>query len=344
MNRYYTKVKHISYTAQRAASLTRQLLAFSRKQVLDMKALDLNACIFNIEKLLRRLIGADIELVTVLDPTLGTVKADASQIEQILMNLAVNARDAMPLGGKLTIESRNVILDAEYARTHAETKPGEYVMFSVTDTGVGMDEQTCARIFDPFFTTKEKGRGTGLGLSTVYGIIRQHQGNVSVCSEPGRGASFKIYLPRFEGAGEDILVQNTVEAPQHGSETVLLVEDDEVVLNLTHELLEKLGYRVLGALDSEQAMRMSEAHDGPIHLLLTDVVLPKMDGATLFNHLSQTRTGLRVLYVSGYAESAILQEALADPANQFLQKPFTMASLAKKVREVLDRSARPIRK
>ncbi len=338
---YYTKVKHISYTAARAASLTQQLLAFSRKQVLDIKALDLNACIANIERLLRRLIGADIELVTVLDPALGTVKADASQIEQILMNLAVNARDAMHLGGTLTIESTNVALDEEYARTHAEIKPGEYVMFSVTDTGVGMDDRTCSRIFDPFFTTKEKGRGTGLGLSTVYGIIKQHQGNISVYSEPGRGTSFKIYLPRFDGTVERIRVRKADESPRHGSETVLLVEDDEVVRTLTDELLVKLGYRVLGAADSEQALGLSAQHDGPIHLLLTDVVLPKMDGPTLYNRLSENRPDLRVLYVSGYAESAIFQEAVTDPAIQFLQKPFTVESLAKKVRDVLDSPAIP---
>jgi PAS domain S-box-containing protein len=339
---YYAKVKQISNTAARAASLTRQLLAFSRNQVLDMKALDLNACISNIERLLRRLIGADIELVTALDPTLGTVKADTSQIEQILMNLAVNARDAMRFGGKLTIESTNAVLDDTYALIHPEIQPGEYVMFSVTDTGVGMDERTRSRIFDPFFTTKEKERGTGLGLSTVYGIVKQHQGNVSVYSEPGRGTCFKIYLPRFDGTAERVSVPHAHESTKHGSETVLLVEDDEVVRNLSKELLEKFGYRVLGAADSEQAVQLAAEHHGAIHLLLTDVVLPKMDGTTLFNHLSKSRPDLRVLYVSGYAESMIFQKSVVEPAVQFLQKPFTAESLAKKVRDVLDRPDRPI--
>lgn len=338
---YYAKVKHISYAITRAASLTKQLLAFSRKQVLDMKPLDLNASIGNIDKLLRRLIGADIELVTILNPHLGTVKADSGQVEQILMNLAVNARDAMPSGGRLTIESANVTLDEKYTRNDAEIQPGNYVMFSVTDTGMGMDERTRSRIFDPFFTTKEKGKGTGLGLSTVYGIVKQHRGSIAVHSEPGRGTSFKVYLPLLEGAADTSPDQKDRELPRQGSETVLLVEDDEVVLNLSQELLEELGYQVLCTPDPEEALRIGAAHEGPIHLLLTDVVLPKMDGAALFSRLSESMPGLRVLYVSGYAESAVFRETLLDPTIHFLQKPFSVAKLAKKVRDVLDLPVMP---
>jgi PAS domain S-box-containing protein len=336
---YYMKVKHISYTVARATSLTRQLLAFSRKQVLDMKPLDLNASISTIEKLLLRLIGADIELVTGLDPHLGTVKADPGQIEQILMNLAVNARDAMRFGGRLTIASANVTLDEEYVRSHSEVPPGDYVMLSVTDTGTGMDDGTRSRIFDPFFTTKEKGKGTGLGLSTVYGIVRQHQGTITVCSEPGRGTRFDVYFPRCDALADTPAEQKEQEVPRPGTETVLLVEDDEVVLSLAQEVLAGLGYRVLVAPDAEKALEMSKEHEDPIHLLLTDVVLPKMDGATLFTHLSASRPGLKVLYMSGYAESPVLRATLLDPAVHFLQKPFSVASLAKRVREVLDRPA-----
>lgn len=330
------KVFQISRAAERASELTRQLLAFSRKQVLSVSVLDLNPVIADFEKILRRLLGADIELMTVLDPSLGQVTADPSQIEQILLNLAVNARDAMPEGGKLEMETANAVLDDEHVRTHPDVKPGRYVMFSVSDTGVGMDAAVRANIFDPFFTTKEKEKGTGLGLSTVYGIVKQHKGHVTVASEPGRGTVFKVYLPCVERRVEPTAETVPVNPQRRGSETVLVVEDEEIVRKLASELLELLGYSVLQAAHPLEAMRICQDTDGPIHLLLTDVVLPKMDGTRLYRRISESRPQIRVLYVSGYTQNSIVDHGVLKPGVHFLEKPFTMDSLAGKVREVLD--------
>ncbi|MDQ7783581.1 MAG: response regulator [Desulfomonilaceae bacterium] len=331
------KVFQIGRAAERAAELTRQLLAFSRKQVLSVRALDLNPLIADFEKILRRLLGVDIELMTVFDPSLGQVMADPNQIEQILLNLAVNARDAMPEGGKLTMETANVTLDEAYTRAHADLNPGQYVMFSVADTGVGMDADTRSNIFDPFFTTKEKGKGTGLGLSTVYGIVKQHKGHVSVYSEPGRGSVFKIYLPCMERRIASTSEVAAAGDQRRGHETVLVVEDEEVVRNLACELLELLGYSVLHAAHPLEAIRLSQEYDGPIHLLLTDIVLPKMDGARLYRTISESRPGIKVLYVSGYTQNAIIDHGVLKPGVHFLAKPFTLDSLASKVREILDK-------
>jgi len=330
------RVAQISFAAERAAELTRQLLAFSRKQVLAVKVLDLNDLIEGFTKILRRLVGEDITIVPSLDPSLATVSADPSQLEQILMNLAVNARDAMPMGGTLTIETANVVLDEDYARTHAEVREGPYVMFAVGDTGVGMEDETLSHLFDPFFTTKEKGRGTGLGLSTVFGIVKQHQGHISVYSEPGLGSIFRVYLPSAEEPVERVRKSHAAVAHRPATETLLVVEDEGIVRTLACELLEMLGYSVLSAANPEEALKIAEAHQGVIHLLLTDVVLPQMDGMSLFGRLSPGRPEMKVLYVSGYTQNFIVHHGVLRPGVHFLQKPFTLDSLGKKVREVLD--------
>lgn len=330
------KVVQINRAATRAADLTRQLLAFSRKQVLDARVLDLNSVVGDFEKILRRLLGEDVELVAKFEPSLGSVRADRSQIEQILMNLAVNARDAMPQGGKMILETSNTKLGEDHARTLADVRAGEYVLVSVADTGTGMSPEIRSRIFDPFFTTKEDSKGTGLGLSTVYGIVKQHQGHISVHSEIGKGTIFKVYLPRIQ---EDPQVETeapAIERESRGSETVLVVEDDDIVRRLACEVLEMLGYTVLSACDPEGALRASREHDAPIHLLLTDVVMPQMDGATLFCRLHPDRPDMRVLYVSGYTRDSIVNHRVLRHGVNFLQKPFTVERLAGKVRDVLD--------
>jgi len=333
---YHGKVVQIGRAGVRAAHLTRQLLAFSRKQILDLRPLNLNEVIANFEKMLRPLIGEDIEVVTFLDPSAGTVMGDPAQIEQILLNLAINARDAMPAGGKLTMETANASLDEAYARTHSEVRPGPYVMLAVSDTGHGMDPHVLPRVFEPFFTTKGKEKGTGLGLSTVYGIVKQHQGHVTAYSEPDRGTTFRVYLPLVQRASEQPQSVPAATTQLRGRETVLVVEDDEVVRQLTAEVLETLGYSVLQCSDPEEAKRASATRRGPIDLLLTDVVLPQMDGKSLFDLLSPALPEMRVLYVSGYAENAIAHHGVLDAGVKFLQKPFTAEALAKKVREVLD--------
>ncbi|MGO9567917.1 MAG: PAS domain S-box protein [Desulfomonilaceae bacterium] len=330
------RLAEIARAAERAAGLTKQLLAYGRKQVLDIRALDINEVISGMEEMLRRIIGEDIELVTVLSSLAGLVRADPGQIEQVLMNLAVNARDAMPNGGKLILETANVLLDEDYCRTHSEVESGAYIMLAVSDNGQGMEPETISRIFDPFFTTKEKGVGTGLGLATLYGIVKQHGGHVGVDSQVGRGTIFKVYLPCVE----DFIVevqQSKSSAPRpEGRETVLVVEDEEVVRNLTCEVLDILGYCTLAASDPEQAQALSRSHEGPIHLLLTDVVLPQMDGRSLYQTLSVTRPEMKVLYCSGYTESFIVHHGVLDQGVQFLAKPFTVDSLARKVRDILD--------
>jgi CheY-like chemotaxis protein len=288
-----------------------------------------------MEKMLCRLIGEDIELVTTLAKDLGRVKTDAGQIEQVLMNLAVNAKDAMPQGGNLTIETANIVLDGEYGRKHVAVKPGSYVMLSVSDSGCGMSPEVKERVFEPFFTTKGKGKGTGLGLSTVYGIVKQSEGNIWVYSEPGRGTTFKIYLPRVDEPPEEIRKANVKEVPW-GNETVLIVEDDEPVRNLAARILEKQGYTVLKAHRVHEAIRFCKERKEPIHLLLTDVVMPEMSGHELVKNLIQMRQDFKILYMSGYTDDAIVHHGVLDRGVNFIQKPFALEGLARKVREVLD--------
>jgi len=329
------EVDEIKKAADRAASLTRQLLAFSRQQVLAPKVLDLNLVVHNMDKLLHRLLGEDIDLFTVLEPGLGRVKADPGQVEQVIMNLAVNARDAMPQGGKLTVETANVDLDEAYARDHVAVKPGRYVMIAVSDNGSGMPEKVKSRIFEPFFTTKEVGKGTGLGLSTVYGIIKQSGGYVWVYSEVGRGSTFKVYLPRVD-APVEIPLSRSLQPPRHGTETVLLVEDEEGVRALVRQVLHKHGYNVLEARHGGEALLMCERHQGKIDMLLTDVVLHQMSGRELAERLLKLRPDMKVLYVSGYADDAIVHHGVLTAGMAFLQKPFTTEALARKIRYVLD--------
>ncbi len=335
-NRLRRAADEIHKAADRAASLTCQLLAFSRRQVLEPKVLHLNQVVSNIDKMLRRLIGEDIDLLTVLEPQLGRVKGDRGQIEQVIMNLALNARDAMPHGGKLTIETANVELDEAYTCSHIAVQPGPYVMLAVSDTGCGMDEETQAHLFEPFFTTKEPGQGTGLGLATVYGIVKQSGGNIWVYSEPERGTTFKIYLPRVEEAVEDAATGEPARHPPSGSETVLLVEDEQSVRQLVGEALRRNGYTVLEASNGAEAIRVCEGHQGPIQLLVTDVVMPEMGGRALAQRLASLRPEMKVLYMSGYTNNAIVHHGVLDPGTAFLQKPFRPADVARKVREVLE--------
>jgi two-component system cell cycle sensor histidine kinase/response regulator CckA len=329
------KVEQILKAAERAAGLTRQLLAFGRKQVLQPRILDLNAVVSDMEKMLRRVIGEDIELATLLAPRLGCVRADPGQIEQVLMNLAVNARDAMPEGGQLSIETRNVDLDAEYAAAHVPTRPGPYVMLAVTDTGSGMDVATQAHIFEPFFSTKEMGKGTGLGLSTVYGVVKQSEGYVWVYSEVGVGTTFKIYLPRVDE--EAPLAREERPRPLlRGTETVLLVEDEASLRELLHEALEANGYSVLVARDGAEALKIADAHAGPIPIMVTDVIMPGMTGPKIVDLVAQTRPGIKVLYISGYSDESVVRHGLIGPGRAFLSKPFGPEILLRRVRESLD--------
>jgi len=324
--------------AERAASLVRQLLAFSRKQILEPKVLDLNDVVKDMHKMLTRLIGENIKLATRLETDLGSVKADPCQVEQIIVNLVVNARDAMPRGGRVTIETANVALDDQNASKHVSVKPGEYVMLAVSDTGSGMDQETQARIFEPFFTTKEVGKGTGLGLSTVYGIVKQSGGNIWVYSEQGLGTVFKVYLPRIDDATASTIANQSQEtnAPR-GTETILLVEDEDVVRGLTRKILMQAGYNVLDANGGDEAIRLCRAHAGPIDLLLTDVVMPEVSGKEVADRLLELRPSIRVLYMSGYTDEAIVQHGVLDANVKFIQKPFTWVGLTRKVREVLNR-------
>jgi two-component system cell cycle sensor histidine kinase/response regulator CckA len=328
------RLHEIRQAGQWATRLTRQLLSFSRQSIVAPAPTDLNAVVREMEEMLRRLIGEDVRLSVTLEPQLSPVLADRSQIEQVLMNLAVNARDAMPQGGALTVETRELRLDAPYTERHTEIPPGAYVMLAVSDTGVGMDEDTRGRIFEPFFTTKE-GRGTGLGLSTVAAIVRQSNGHVVVYSEVGHGTSFKVYLPRAAGAAAGALA--AAPAQERGTETVLLVEDERGVREYVRELLEENGYRVLEAGNGTDAIALCDAYVGAIDLLLTDVVLPDLGGSRLTEALTALRPDLRVLYMSGYADDAVVRHGILQGSVAFIEKPFSSEALAAKMREVLAR-------
>jgi PAS domain S-box-containing protein len=336
--------QEIAGAAERASSLTRQLLAFSRKQMLAPKIVNLNSVVTENLKMLTRMIGEDIDLVMVPTASLWSVRADSGQIEQVIMNLAVNARDAMPSGGKLTIETSNVTLDEDYARYHAPLRPGDYVMTAISDTGAGMDSETQSHIFEPFFTTKGP-KGTGLGLSTVYGIIKQSGGYIWVYSEVGKGTTFKIYLPRVAALGGPAVAQaaesKETRAAEPGTETILVVEDEANLRYLARQYLEKQGYRVIEAADGAVAMQIAVAHEGVIHLLLTDVIMPGMNGRELAQRISEIRPNVKVLYMSGYTENVVGHNGMLDAGVRLLQKPFNLRDLKIKVREVLDTSSTP---
>jgi two-component system cell cycle sensor histidine kinase/response regulator CckA len=331
-------VQEIKAAADRAATLTRQLLAFSRRQMLQPEVIDLNKTVGEMQKMLRRLVVEDIKLVTVLEPELGRVKADPGQVEQVLMNLVVNARDAMPDGGTLTIETANVHLGEAYAGRHAPLAipRGEYVRLTVSDTGCGMDDVTRARIFEPFFTTKPKGKGTGLGLSTVYGIVKQSGGYIWCYSEPGEGTTFKIYLPRTDAVAEQPNGDGARPNPRRGSETILLVEDDDAVRSISRRILELQGYAVIEAGNGLEALRLCELAATPVDLVLTDMVMPEMNGKELARQLRERYPEIRLLFMSGYTEDAALRQSFLEPGTAFIEKPFAPAALADKVRKVLD--------
>jgi two-component system cell cycle sensor histidine kinase/response regulator CckA len=331
----HAKAEAIQQASDRATTLTRQLLAFSRKQLLELKVIDVNAIVEDMERLLRPLIGEDIELTTSLSPSIGCTRADAGQLEQVIMNLVVNAKDAMPNGGKICIRTASVTLDESYRPENTFIKHGPYVMISVSDNGQGMDRETQARIFEPFFTTKEKGKGTGLGLSTVYGIIKQSGGYVFVQSEPGRGTVFTIYFPRINEPSEAHGATTSSLAAAGGSETVLLVEDEDSVRQLVRETLEARGYRVLEAANADAALTLAASHADTIHLVITDVVMPGLSGHELVQKLLPERPTIKVLYLSGYAQDAFSTQGAAEAQKTFLQKPFTLQSLSRKVREIL---------
>ncbi len=328
-------IEEIRQAGERAAGLTRQLLAFSRKQVLQPVVLDLNEAVARMDKMLRRLLGEDVQFQTLLTDDLGRVRADPGQLEQVVVNLAINARDAMPEGGKLTIETGNADLDENYVADHPDAKVGPHVYFAISDTGVGMDAATREKIFEPFFTTKERGRGTGLGLSTVYGIIKQSGGNIWVYSEPGRGTTFKVYLPRAEDTSEP----KAVEAPKHaerGTETILVLEDEPGVRRLAEQVLSSAGYTVLAAENAEQATELFKANQDKVAMLLSDVVLPGTGGPALARQLQAIQPGLKVLFMSGYTDNAIVHHGVLDAGVNFLEKPLRPDALLKKVRSVLD--------
>jgi len=329
-------IEHIEDASERAAGLVRQLLAFSRKQVLQPKNLDLNASVLGLEKLLKRLIGEDIEMKAIVAAGLGTIKADPAQVEQVLMNLVVNARDAMPTGGRIIVETSNVDLDRTYASEHVTVKPGRYVMLAVSDTGTGMSAETAAHIFEPFFTTKGGTKGTGLGLATVYGIVKQSGGYIWVYSEPSKGATFKVYFPRVDGPAQNDFRVKTEMRAKGGSETVLLVEDDDTVRQLAEVILTGQGYRVIGADSPKKAEEIAAKRAQEIDLVLTDVIMPSMSGRELVKKLLAQNAKMRVLYMSGYTDNVIAQGGVLEEGLAFLQKPFTPRALVQKVREVLD--------
>jgi PAS domain S-box-containing protein len=329
-------LEQILKAGSQAASLTSQLLAFSRKQILQPEILDLNAEITHMSSMVRRLIGENIKLAIIAQPELGSINADPGRVQQIILNLAVNARDAMPNGGRLTLETANVNFDNTYVKERPVVRPGPYIMLAISDNGVGMDSATQARIFEPFFTTKEKGKGTGLGLSTVYGIVKQSDGFIWVYSEPANGTTFKIYFPRVEGHSSKAAPESDAEQSLLGSETVLVVEDEDSVRNLTCRILKERGYSILEASNGKEALEIALKYSGDIHLVITDVVMPEMGGKALVTHLQASRPGIRVLFVSGYTDNAIVHHGILDPDVEFLQKPFGIETLARKVRKFFD--------
>ncbi len=334
-------LEEITNASKRAASLTRQLLAFSRKQIMQPRVFDLNTVVSDLEKMLRRMIGEDVEMHVSRQPNLGRIKADPVQLEQVIMNLVVNARDAMPRGGHLSIETNNVYLDESYAREHLPVVAGDHVMLAISDTGCGMDEVTRQHIFEPFFTTKEVGKGTGLGLSMVYGIVRQSGGTIWVYSEAGQGTTFKIYFPMVPANDNEHSHASQPLDVLKGTETILLVEDADPVRTLTRRVLENAGYRVLEAASAEAAIKLCESIEGDkIGLLLTDVVMPGMNVDDMSKILRAKHPGMPVLYMSGYTDDAIVQRGVLEAGVNFLEKPFSPVSLALKVREVLDQEAR----
>jgi len=335
----HNSAEQIMKAADRAATLTKQLLAFSRRQVLQPKVIDLNRLITSLSTMLRRLIGEDVDLKLDLRPEIGQVSADPGQIEQVLMNLVVNARDAMPKGGTLTIETANIQLDDTYTGRRLAVKPGAYTLIAVSDTGSGMDEATQARLFEPFFTTKGAGQGTGLGLSTVFGIVKQSGGTVEVYSVKHRGTSVKVYLPRIDQRVSVDPTEQTKKLPR-GTETILLVEDEDMVRNLVRESLVREGYKVIDASDPLEARRLADAYRHRIHLLITDVVMPKLSGRELAEHITAKRHYTKVIYMSGYTDSAIVNSGILQKEVTFIQKPFTPQALMEKVREVLESPGR----
>ncbi len=335
-NSLYEYAEEIEKASQRAVALTRQLLAFSRQQVLEPVILNLNTLVADMQKMLPRLIGEDIDLNLILDPALGQVKADPGQLEQVVMNLAVNARDAMPDGGKLTIQTSDAEIDMAFAREHPGAVPGKYVMLAVTDIGMGMDPETQAQIFEPFYTTKGRDKGTGLGLATVYGVVKQSNGYITVDSEKGKGSSFTIYLPRVE---QNVLAPSKSSPEPHhvrGSECILLVEDAEPLRRLAELFLKENGYRVVTAADGSEAQQFAAQISVPIDLLLTDVVMPGINGRVLAERLASSHPAMKVLYMSGYTDSFIAGHGVLEPGTHLLRKPFTEEVLIRKVREVLD--------
>jgi two-component system, cell cycle sensor histidine kinase and response regulator CckA len=328
-------VGEIRRTSERAACLTRQLLAFGRRQILEPRVLDLRDSLRGLESMLKRLIGANISVVVRTTDQTASVRADPGQVEQVIVNLALNARDAMPEGGSLFLEVADVELDDAYARRHISVKPGRYSMLAVSDTGIGMDAGTRSRIFEPFFTTKPEGKGTGLGLATVYGIVKQSGGNIWVYSEPGRGSTFKVYFPRADEVADQQPSQSTDDDVLTGSETILVIEDEPGVRLFVRRVLERYGYQPLLAATPREALDLAERHDGPIHLMMSDVVLPEMSGPSLAAQILVSRPALPVVYMSGYTDDAIVHHGVLDPQTQFLQKPFTSKALARKVRSVL---------
>lgn len=334
------QIQEIQTAGERAARLTRQLLALGRQQAMEPRKLDLNQLISDMEKMLVQLIGADVELTLLLSPAPGLVKADAGSIEQVLLNLVVNARDAMPSGGRLTIETANVELEEGYAQSHIGVRPGPHVMVAVTDTGIGMDASRQARVFEPFYTTKDASKGTGLGLSTVYGIVKQIGGHIRLFSEPGRGTTFKIYLPRQQGVAGTEPAALPEPTSNRGDETILLVEDDDQVRTVTRNILHRSGYRVLDASNGGEALLVCEQHTTSIDLLLVDLVLPKLNGRQLAERLLGLRRPMKVLFMSGYADDAV-RHGFLESAVAYLQKPITPEMLTRKVRQVLDA---PVRK